>query len=202
MTTSASDDGLLDLAVLVMQQNGYEVVRAAAGDLPIALAEDEDNVVALASLVSSGDLVMVEPNVSRLLTERLVAATSARKKWDAYVVLLTAQRASDEQSEPIAALTNNLRQVRRIIRVGVDPTLAAVARALRPLLPLPSPEFDSRLEDPLTTLRDLLIRDGLPADVVAEALSAYALEESVPSDFPEDEEEESGASEEGGRDDH
>jgi hypothetical protein len=181
MTSPVSDEGLLDLAILVMQQNGYEAVRDTVGDLPIALAEDEDNIVVLASLVSSGDVVLAEPDVSRLLTERLVAATSARKKWDAYVVLLTAQRASDEQSETLAALTNNLRQVRRIVRVGVDPTRAAVARALLPLLPLPTPDFDSRLEDPLAALKALLIRDGLPADVVSDALSAYALEEAESS---------------------
>jgi len=172
---SESDPGLLDLARVVLQQHGYKVATPLAPDT-VLLAEDENNVVAVAAVISPPQIVDVEPIVSRVLTERLVEAHVPEKRWDGYVVLLCAQSADSDQTEALAALANNLRQLRRVVRVGVEPTRAAVARALRPLLPLPTPVSSGTLTDPLELLRGRLIRDGLDPAVVDEVLETFRID--------------------------
>jgi hypothetical protein len=174
------DAGLLDLARVVLEEAYYRVTAALDSEPPVLLAEDENNVVAVTAVLSPGQIVGVEPSVSRVLTERLVEARVPEKRWDGYVVLLCAQRADTEQSRVLAELANNLRQLRRVIRVGVQPTHAAVARALRPLLPLTKPVRGATLGDPLDALIERLIRDGLPAAAVAEVVAAYRIDVGVP----------------------
>ena len=173
------DAGLLDLARVVLEGARYRVTAALSAEPPVLLAEDENNVVAVTAVLSPEQIVVVEPSVSRVLSERLVQAQVPEKRWDGYVVLLCAQRADTEQSRVLAELANNLRQLRRVIRVGVQPTHAAVARALRPLLPLPTPVLGATLDDPLDALSERLIRDGLPADAVAEVVEAFRIDVGV-----------------------
>ncbi len=149
------DAGLLDLARVVLEGARYRVTAALSAEPPVLLAEDENNVVAVTAVLSPEQIVVVEPSVSRVLSERLVQAQVPEKRWDGYVVLLCAQRADTEQSRVLAELANNLRQLRRVIRVGVQPTHAAVARALRPLLPLPTPVLGATLDDPLDALSEV-----------------------------------------------
>lgn len=174
------DAGLLDLARVVLEEARYRVTAAPSTELPVLLAEDENNVVAVTAVLSPQQIVNLEPVVSRVLTERLVEAQVPEKRWDGYVVLLCAQRADVEQTRVLAELANNLRQLRRVIRVGVQPTRAAVARALRPLLPLPTPELGARLADPLDALTERLVRDGLPASAVTEVIDAFKIDSGAP----------------------
>lgn len=171
-----SDEGLLALARVVMEQAEYTVATAQHDGVTILIAEDDNNAVVVAATVSAAEILEVEPVVGRVLTEQLIGAHLPQKKWDGYVVLLCAQAAGDDLSAALSELANNLRQLRRIIRVGVQPTVAGVARALRPLLPLPEPDLDTRLSDPLTRLEGLLLRDGVDTVAIQEVLEEFKLE--------------------------
>lgn len=172
-----SDESLLELADFVLESAGYAVMRLSTSDMTASIAENDNNIVIVAALVSPEDLVEAEPVVARQLTEKLVARDVGAKKWDAYVVLLSAQRASDDQTESLANLANNLRRVRRVIRVGVEPTRAAVSRALRLLLPLPEPPTERAIADPLELMRERLLIDGVDPNVVQTALEVFRLEQ-------------------------
>ena len=184
MTELGNDDSLLELAGVALKQAGYTVVPADAGDLRVLLGEDEHNVVVITALISPDQIVAAESHASRALTQRLVAADLPQKKWDAYVVLLCAQSADDDQTEALTELASNLRHLRRIVRVGVEATLADVARALRPLLPLPVPAVKQRLADPVIALQGMLLRDGLDDAVVQDLMDAFRLQVRTRLDDP------------------
>lgn len=168
------DSGLLELSDAVLSQNGFTTLRVET-ELQLLLAEDTDSFVAVAALVAADDMVDAEPLVSRALTQRAVARNLGTKSWDLYTVLLCAQKPDDGHVESLAELSNNLRHVRRLVRVGVDPTLAGLARALRPLMPLPAPHLESGLVDPMASLRTRLVSDGLAEELVSRAFQQYAL---------------------------
>jgi hypothetical protein len=175
-----NDPGLLELARVVLEHDSYTVTDVPATGGTVLLAEDENNVVVVAAVISPPQIIDVEPLVSRVLTERLVEAHVPEKRWDGYVVLLCAQTADSDQTEALAGLANNLRQLRRVVRVGVEPTRAAVSRALRPLLPLPTPVSSGALTDPLELLRGRLLRDGLDPEAVHDVLEDFKIDAGIP----------------------
>jgi hypothetical protein len=178
-----TDAELLDLLVITLERGGYQVQPTTAGDLPVLMAENADNVVAAAATVTVTDLVRAEPLLSRLLVARLGGANPDAKRWDGYVLLVTAQQADMTTSEALFGVTYNLRQVRRLPKTGVEPTLAGVARALRGLLPLTPPADVETVLDPLSALRERLMTDGVDPMAVQDAIarlmavapSAYAV---------------------------
>lgn len=172
---SRSDDELLELAQVVLESAGYATERSYVEGRDLLLGENADNVLALASLVTVPQLLQWEPLVSRALSERLAEADAGSKRWDAYIVLICAQQSSEELTDDLTEVTHNLRNLRRIVKVGVEPTNAGIARALRPLLPLPPPSSQSTLIDPLERMRDLLERDGLDPQRVDEALEGFQI---------------------------
>lgn len=181
-----TDFGLLDLAETVLAGAGYEIQRSRVGLESVLLVENDENVALIAAPVTLDHLFEMEPEVSRVLSERLVAGPPNRKRWDAFVVFLCAQSASSEQTEPISDLVNNLRFARRLVRIAVEPTKAAVSRSLRPLLPLPAASI-SQLEDPLRELQRTLVRDGLDPALVETALQDFeVLAPPVADDLAED----------------
>lgn len=178
LDSGQTDFELLDLARSVMSEAGYEVHNAVVGDDSVLLIENEDNVAVVAAPVTLDHLFEAEPRVSRLLSERLVSGPPSRKRWDAFVVFLCAQAASADETEPISDLVNNLRFARRLVRIGVTPTKAAVSRSLRPLLPIPIAATD-KLSDPLDELYRILLDDGLDPNEIQASLRDF--EVSMPS---------------------
>ncbi|WP_332642191.1 hypothetical protein [Aeromicrobium sp.] len=136
--------------------------------------ENDDNVAVIAAPVTLEQLFEAEPSVSRLLSEQLVAGPPSRKRWDAFVILLCAQNSTPDHAEAISDLVNNLRFARRLVRVGVEPTKAALSRSLRPLLPPPT-ATTNQLEQPLHQLERLLVRDGLDPVAVEDAIRDFEL---------------------------
>lgn len=167
------DTELLELAEVVLHQSGYEVVRQSFDGAAYLLGEDPDNVVVLAAVVAVDDVFAAEPALTRVLSTRLAAAPAESKKWDGYVVVITGARPEDAIADVLSSITHNLHQVRRIIRVGVDATTAAVARSLRAILPMSEALGEERLLDPLTALVQRLVRDGLAVDEVDTAIAAF-----------------------------
>jgi len=172
---SRSDDELLELAEVVLKDVGYAIERRYVEGRELLFAENADNVLALASMVTIPQLLEWEPLVSRALSARLANTDAGSKLWDAYIVLICAQQSDEELTDDLTEVTHNLRNLRRIVKVGVVPTNAGIARALRPLLPLPPPSSQSTLIDPLEQMRDLLERDRIDPQLVDEALEGFQI---------------------------
>lgn len=170
------DIELLELAEIVLRQSGYTVERLPIDGVSCLLGEDQDNVIVLAAVVAVEDIFNVEPLLSRLLSSRLTGAGAEAKKWDGYAIVITSSRPEDSMTEPLTALTQNLNQVRRLIRVGVDTTRADVERSIRAVLPLSAVTNGAGLLDPLTALEQRLVADGLAAGEVSEAIAAFRAE--------------------------
>lgn len=167
------DTELLELAEIVLRQSGYTVERLPIDGVSCLLGEDQDNVIVLAAVVAIEDIFNVEPLLSRLLSSRLTGADAEAKKWDGYAIVITSARPEDSMTEALTALTQNLNQVRRLIRIGVDTTRADVERSIRAVLPLSSVTNGAGLLDPLAALEQRLVADGLDAEEVSDAIAAF-----------------------------
>src|ERR1700681_1449534 len=179
LTPAAVDTELLDLGQLVLQQAGYTVVRASIEGAPYLVGEDQDNVVVVAAVVTVDDVFAIQPGLSRALVERWAGSAADSKKWDGFVIVLTAASPDDTTTEALFSLTYNLHQVRRLVRVGVEATNAGVARSLRPVLPLSQSISETALSDPLTALEHRIVADGLDADDAALAISTFRAQAGV-----------------------
>lgn len=169
---------LLELAANVLSDVGYGVARSASDGFELLLAEDQDSVVALTTVVSAAAVLDAEPAITRYISERFAQISSNPKRWDGYAMVLTSSSISAELAEPIFALTYNLSHVRRIIRVNVEATKAGMRRALRPVLPLSVSADPVEPSDPITSLQSRLITDGVPADEVSRAMSEFRAQQS------------------------
>jgi hypothetical protein len=167
------DSEILELLLVVLNDVGYETETVAADNVPLVLAENLDNVVAATAMTTVADLIRVEPMLSRLLVDRLGGARADGKRWDGYVILLTTQPANLEKSETLFGVTYNLRHVRRIVRIGIEPTVAGIARALRPVLPLVHSASADSAFDPLVTLAQRLMTDGVDPESVQRAVARF-----------------------------
>lgn len=167
------DTELLELAEIVLRQSGYTVERLPIDGVSCLLGEDQDNVIVLAAVVAIEDIFNVEPLLSRLLGSRLTGADSEAKKWDGYAIVITSARPEDSMTEALTALTQNLNQVRRLIRIGVDTTMADVERSIRAVLPLSPVTNGAGLLDPLAALERRLVADGLDAEEVSAAIATF-----------------------------
>jgi hypothetical protein len=175
LPSAATDNELLELAEDVLRKSGYLVAPTALDGIASLLAEDQDNVVVVTAVLSADDALTVEPFLTRALTGRIATASAESKKWDGYVIILASTRPDDDLTEALFSLTYNLHQVRRLIRVGVEATTAAVARSLRAVLPLSEPMGEGGVIDPLTALEQRLVADGLPPSDVSVAMASFRL---------------------------
>jgi hypothetical protein len=167
------DGELIELAEVVLRQADYAVERGTDDSVAYLLAEDQDNVITVTAVLTADDAQTVEPVLTRVLVDRLSDRSVESKKWDGYVIILTSTRPDDDTTEALFSLTYNLNQVRRLIRVGIEPTTAAVARGLRAVLPLSQTPVDAISTEPLAALQARLIADGLDASQVEQALLGF-----------------------------
>lgn len=175
LTPRDADAELLELARDALARAGYAVEHNVEGVIPTVIAENSDNVVGLAATVTVEGALLAEPIVSKLLVQRMSGQDLNGKRWDGYVALLTSQAAPSSISSPLFGIAYNLRHVRRLVRVGVNATLAAVERALRPVLPLPMPPSADELADPLAALGARLLEQGVTREAVDEAFARFRL---------------------------
>lgn len=167
------DTQLLELTSMVLADAGYSLEELVVDDVSIVLGESPDNIVVMTATVTVRELVAAESILSRFLVQRLSEASAGGKRWDAYVAVLTRQSADVQTSDTLFGLTYNLRHVRRLLKVGVDPTLAGVARALRALLPLPRVDSMTALNDPLDALAQQLVADGIDEEIVSRSIGHF-----------------------------
>lgn len=171
----AVDAQLFEILVMMLTDAGYVSQHMTVAGLICVMAESRDNIVLATTAVTVRDLVLAEAVLSRALVARISEAPTGSKRWDAYVAVLTSQAAEAGQRETLFGLTYNLRHVRRLVKIGVDPTLAGVRRALRPLLPLASTGSLTSVDAyPLQMLAQRLVDDGLESATVNRAVAQFS----------------------------
>jgi len=171
-SSSSSDYELLELATVVLQSNGFDTRAVDLGDVAAVVAEDAICRVIVAAITTVAEVVKFEATLSGRLAELSGSGEMAK---DLYSVLMTTQTPEPSQGQSLSAITYNLRYVRRIVRAGVNPTIAGVERALRPVLPFSGAELPNVFTDPLDQLRQRLIEDGSDPQVVEASIDRYLL---------------------------
>lgn len=168
-----ADVELLELALIALTAVGYEATIEGTSRNQLLFANSSTAAVAVAASSTVSGLLELEPSVSAELLQRMGARRIPERRRDGYVVLLTVQAAEAQESEALFGVTYNLRHVRRVVRVGVEPTTSGVARALRPVLPLISLPTTHIISDPLDSLERRLIMDGLDPLSVANVVARF-----------------------------
>ncbi len=165
---------LLDLASINLGKSGFECSRLEIDGVPALTALSQFGFLFVASFLTVDAMLTAEPRFSGELARLLTTNDElARTRWDGYLVLLTSQNAEAHHSQSLFAVAYNLRQVRRLLKVGVEPTITGVGRALRPVLPLVVPQYLKASLNPLTALEERLLRDGFDAEQLTVALRRF-----------------------------
>jgi hypothetical protein len=173
MSDDFDDHEMLDLMDLVLASNGFYTTPVNANGTNAVLAENENMVALAASTTTVDSLSEAEARLSKYLVDKLAAASETKLKWEGYVVLLTAHDPLVGSSKEVFGLTYDLRYVRRIVRTGVEPTTAGVARALRPLLPLTKVWPTRGAGDPLEDLARRLAETGIDKVLIESQLNLF-----------------------------
>ena len=138
------DEDLQALVASVLESAGF-VTAVTADPAGCILAENEFAILVVVAVPTMADLLASEPMVEELLRSRVDASDVGPKLWDAYLVLLTQERLSEdgEGLRPLYGINYDTRGFRRIARTGVKATLSEVRAALSPFVCLlytsPSP---------------------------------------------------------------
>lgn len=180
---------LLELTQIVLSAAGYWTTQVIVESTPLLLAENLDNALVVAASITMAGALRAEPVASRVLIDRIGKNTGQPKLWDGYVALLTSQIQPMEATQTVFDISYNLQHLRRIVRADVDTTLAGVQRALRPVLPLQSPQINEALIDPLEALRNNLVNRGLDAERVADQISLFRASTDLSPDIKSADEE-------------
>jgi hypothetical protein len=174
-----SRDALLDAAGRVLERAGFVVrIETLEGsDHSWLLAENELFAVGAIAGDTLEELQRVEATAAQMLLSRLGGLNGGAKRWDGYLVLLTPQRWTAVGSRDRVELLYNTRGIRRLI--GADLTSDeesdiddAVARVLRPFLPLRDP-LGAGLEDLDEALIAALVLNGVDPQAAPRYVAAY-----------------------------
>jgi hypothetical protein len=171
--SSSTDLDVLNLARIVLRSADYRTSIAGIDAQQILIAEGGTAVVVVAAAATVERLLNLEPQATSHLIERLGERSVPDRRRDGYLFLLSAQPAEASQAEALFNVTYNLRHVRRIVRVGIEPTAAGIARAMRPVLPLITRMSTVAMVDPLSELESRLVEDGLDERIVREAVTKF-----------------------------
>ena len=93
-----TDEDLFALARNVLAEAGFAQEEVKLQNATVLLAENAYSIIALAATPTMDDLVAAEPHMEGLLHKRIEGADVGPKLWDAYVVLLTQERPSEQGS--------------------------------------------------------------------------------------------------------
>ncbi len=179
------DRTLLRLIEEVLRAEDYEVVTETIGgvSLPIVLAENNYFMAAATAGATVSDLALAEPHLVNRLRE--VSPQAGPKRWDAYALLLTQQKATNDdfESSRLFELAYDTSSARRIVQAGVNPDRSAVRRAIVPFIEPPRLVVDDLVMDPLTQLRVELVQHGQSEELVGRAIDLYRSGGSVADAF-------------------
>ena len=170
-----TDEDLFALARNVLAEAGFAQEEVKLQDAAVLLAENAYSIIALAATPTMDDLVAAEPHMEGLLHKSIEGADVGPKLWDAYVVLLTQERPSEQGSGlgPLFNINYDTHGFRRIARAGVEPTIRGVRYALTPFVKLVSLEDVGLATPPLVALSAALISHGVDESVATRSVAIY-----------------------------
>jgi hypothetical protein len=176
------DVELLALAREVLAGEGYSVdsVRTSSG-LDLVLAENPLFIVAVAAVPTVDQLRLAESFAADALSQRFADVDLGPKRWDAYLVLLS-QESRPEQREDarvVFELTYDTHAVRRIVRLGVIPTMSEVRRSLQPFVRPIELSDPSIAKDPLEMMIESLVEHGVSREIASRSVHAFKQGASV-----------------------
>lgn len=173
VSTFKSDADLAAIAKEVLASEGF--AHEAVEESGILLAENRYFIVALAATPTISELLVAEPIVESAIGERLKAADVGPKLWDAYVVLLTQERPSEEgsASRPLFGINYDTRGFRRIARAGVEATIRGVRNALTPFVQPVRLEEAGLASDPFDSMVSALVRHGIDSELASRSVEIY-----------------------------
>lgn len=173
VSTFRSDADVAAIAKEVLVSEGF--AHEGVEEHRILLAENRYFILALAATPTISELLVAEPIVENALGERLKTADVGPKLWDAYVVLLTQERPSEEgsASRPLFGINYDTRGFRRIARAGVEATVRGVRNALTPFVQPVRLEEAGLASDPFDLMVRALIKHGIDSELASRAVDIF-----------------------------
>lgn len=173
ITGFRSDADLAAIAKEVLAGEGF--AHEAVEESGILLAENRYFILALAATPTIQELLSAEPIVENAVGERMKAANVGPKLWDAYVVLLTQERPSEEGSAslPLFGINYDTQGFRRIARAGVEPTIRGVRNALTPFVQPVRLEEAGLASDPFDSMVGALVRHGIDSEFALRSVEIF-----------------------------
>lgn len=170
-----SDSDLLELASKMLTDEDFVVAHVGDDASEFLLAENRFFIIALATPATLRDLLAAEPAVESYLRGRLELADVGPKVWDAYLVLLTQERALDEGAglHPLFNINYDTRGLRRMAQAGVSATAAGVRDALAPFMRPLMIASAGLSEDPLQAFESALVEEGVPPQTALRSVEIF-----------------------------
>jgi hypothetical protein len=176
---------LLEAAAQVLRPAGFSVAiePLEGSEHQWLVAENELFVLAAVAGGTLDELGDIEPLAAEAVLERLAGLDAGAKRWDAYLMLLTAQRWESIDRRERVELVYNTRGVRRLVGADLAPDddgelRPALSRALRAFLPLGEP-LGTALEDLDEALVRALVLNGVDRDAAPRYVAAYRAKGSL-----------------------
>lgn len=160
-------------SVLSREKFSTEVVEDPPGGRQLLLAENRYFVLCVGSADSAELLIELESFAATQLAKRIAGSPLGAKKWDAYLVLMTAEAAAPDLMSALHELNHNTAGFRRLARANVRPSLVGIESVLRPFLPLPELAPRVLVTDPLQELESELVRQGIEASEALRVVSTF-----------------------------
>lgn len=160
-----SNSMLIAGSAVILQSLGYWTEPVALPDnRTLLLAENDYFALGLTEFGDGRDLPYAEASASAGLVDRLLDAKDGAKRWDLYLVLMTAaSQSGDDMPESVTSIVYNTRYLRRIVRWDLTPETHVLTRALQAFLPLPTPPR-GRVAAPIDLLASNLPQFGVSPD--------------------------------------
>lgn len=170
-----ADSELLELAARLLAEEGYAVDEVGLPGSDFLLFENRFFIVALAATATLSDLLLAEPVVDSYLRSRLEQVDVGPKVWDAYLVLLTQERALDDGQglNPLFSINYDTRGLRRIAHAGVSPTTSGIRDSLAPFTEPLELAGATLSGDPLRAFEQALVSEGIQPELARRSVEIF-----------------------------
>lgn len=173
------DEDLIFLAQDVLSNAGYHVKKIPG--TAVLLAENKYSILGLTATATVRDIETAESVLVEIIQDsiRNLRVELGPKSWEMYLVLLTREELGEQDSivRTISEIRYDMRQFRRVVRVGVSATERDVRRALVSFLDFPELGDGELAEDPLALLSSALVEHGITKEKADRAVGIYRTRE-------------------------
>ena len=170
-----TDNYLLAMAKELLIDAGFVYEDLDLGEESGILAENKYSIVALATTSTILGLERAESQLATCVRERIQESELGPKSWDIYLVVITQDAPSDQDSDvvPLFQINYDTSGFRRILRAGVKASDSDLRRALVTFVELPNLESTNLSLDPLSSLSSALTTHGIEEDTVSRAIEVF-----------------------------